>query len=109
LLSPKNKEAYCKKLNLCETKKSRLLDSALEGYLNDLLEKNDTTEIQSFIIPYSDSNTVQTVQSFILHYLQKYISIIPTSTIKILEVKFAWHEAIAQKDLNLMLFLRIRF
>ncbi len=109
LISPKNKEAYCKKLNLCEAKNIQSLDSALEGYLNDLLEKNDTNEIQSFIITYHDSITIRTVQSFILHYLQKYISTVPTSTVKILETKYAWHEAIAQKDLNAILLFRDKF
>ncbi len=109
LLSPKNKENYCKKLNLCESKKFQFLDSALEGYLNELLVKNDTNEIQSFIITFRDSSMIPTVQSFILHYLQKYISTEPTNTVKILETKYAWHEAIAQKDLNAILLFRDKF
>lgn len=109
IISPKNKEAYCKTLNLCDAKIVQYLDSSLERYLNELLAKNDTIEIQTFIISYHDSMTIRTVQSFILHYLQKYISTVPTSTVKILETKYAWHEAIAQKDLNAILLFRDKY
>ena len=108
-MNPKTIELYCKKLKFCEGTISYLLDTTLSVYLNDLLIKNDTSEIQSFIKNYHDSNSIHTVQSFILHYLQKYITVEPTNTVKILEIKYAWHEAIAQKDLNAILLFRDKF
>lgn len=107
--TPKIKESFCKKLNLCNQIPLEILDSSLKIYLNDLLYRNDTLEIQSFIINYHDSLSIPTVQLFILHYLQKFISVEHTRTVRILETKFAWHEAISQKDLNAILLFRDKF
>ena len=107
-LSLKKQKKFSKKLKF-KFRPNQLIDSSLNIYLNELLLKNDTSQIQAFVMPFNDSLTIPIVQTFISHYLQKYIDVGPSNTIKILETKFAWHEAIAQKDLNAILMFRDKF
>jgi len=107
-MSLKNQKKYSEKLKL-QYSANLWIDSALGQFLQSLIQSNDTVEIHNFIINFHDSISIPVVQNFIKYYLQKYISVGANRTINILETKYAWHEAIAQNELNAILMFRDKF
>ncbi len=107
-LSLKNQKKYTEKLKI-QYSPNLWKDSALKIFLNQLIQTNDTAQIHDFVIKFHDSASIPVVQNFITHYLQKYIAVGANRTIQILETKYAWHEAIAQKELNAILMFRDKF
>lgn len=89
--------------------RQNVVDSALARFLNQLLLQNDSHKIQEFILKFKDEKSIPTVQQFISHYIQKYISVESNKTIQILEIKQAWHEAFLQKELNAILMFRDKY
>lgn len=107
-LSLKNQKQFTEKLKI-KYVPNLWIDSSLENYLNTLIQSNDTNEIHNFVVNFHDSVSIPVVQNFIKHYLQKYIAVGANRTIQILETKYAWHEAIAEKELNAILMFRDKF